>query len=81
MAVVICLINISYDNAILDHDELCLGCFIAIYIFFYSIGYGPIPLCLMPVICPRNVSEPLFKYKYYKMWNLILIVNVIFHTI
>lgn len=67
MAVVICLINISYDNTILDHDELCLGYFIAIYIFFYSIGYGPIPWCLMPVMSPRSVSEPLFKYKYNKM--------------
>lgn len=57
MAIVLCLINVAYDNKVLDHDELCLCCFIAIYIVFYSIGYGPIPWILMPEICPRSVSE------------------------
>lgn len=71
MAVVICLVNVAYDNEILDHDELCLGCLIAIYIVFYSIGYGPIPWSLMPILCPRSVSEQLFKYRYNK--TLILI--------
>lgn len=56
MAIVLTLMNISYDKEIVDSDELVLFSLILIYIIFYSIGYGPIPWILMPELCPRKVS-------------------------
>lgn len=59
MAIVLTLLNIGCET---DDDKLWLIIFIVIYMFFHSIGYGPLPWILMPEICPRKVSQK-FKFK------------------
>jgi len=64
-------ITLSLMIAILYHmkslNKLWLPNLIVMYIFFYSIGYGPIPWILMPQICPRKVS---FKFQIYLFLNI-----------
>lgn len=57
MVILLFLMNVAYDNEIANHDERFLLKLIFVYIFFYSIGYGPIPWILMPQMSPKKVSE------------------------
>lgn len=56
MTVTLCLMHITLNTEIQNHDEFWLLNLICIYVICYSIGYGPVPWILMLELCPRKVS-------------------------